>query len=110
MIDKTHFNRIFTNLITNAIEAIAEGVAGQLKIVVAVQENEISISLSDNGVGIEYEKLDRIFEPNFTTKSTGTGLGLAMVKGMLDAATATIAVTSLAGEGTTFTLSFPKIT
>jgi len=110
LIDKTHFNRIFTNLITNAIEAFAEGIAGQLKIVVSVKENEITISLSDNGVGIEHEKLDRIFEPNFTTKSTGTGLGLAMVKGMLDAATAKISVTSSPGVGSTFTLSFPKIT
>ena len=110
LIDKTHFNRIFTNLITNAIEAISDGVAGHLNIAVSVKENEITVSLSDNGVGIEQEKLNRIFEPNFTTKSKGTGLGLAMVKGMLDAAQASITVRSITGEGSTFTLSFPKIT
>ena len=81
-----------------------------MKIAVSVKENEITVSLSDNGVGIEQEKLDRIFEPNFTTKSTGTGLGLAMVKGMLDAAEAAITVRSIASKGSTFTLSFPKIT
>ncbi|MAZ36688.1 MAG: two-component sensor histidine kinase [Crocinitomicaceae bacterium] len=110
LIDKTHFNRIFTNLITNAIEAIGEGVEGQLKITVVVNENDIDVLLADNGIGIEPEKLGRIFEPNFTTKSTGTGLGLAMVKGMLDAAKASISVTSSAGEGSTFSLSFPKVT
>lgn len=109
LIDKTHFNRIFTNLITNATEAISEGDDGILSIKVSIEKN-IIIELSDNGIGIEPEKLNRIFEPNFTTKSTGTGLGLAMVKGMLDAANGTISVTSIVGEGTTFRLSFPLTT
>lgn len=110
LMDKTHLNRIFTNLITNAIEAIPEEREGELKIDFQQTREAISILLMDNGTGIEAEKLERIFEPNFTTKSTGTGLGLAMVKGMLDAAKGSISVKSEVGKGSTFIVSLPIAT
>lgn len=107
-IDKSHLNRIFTNLITNALEAILEGEKGEIKLSVVENGSLVSIVVSDNGSGIESEKLHRIFEPNFSTKSRGTGLGLAMVKGMLESAKGTIEVSSELGKGSQFTVTLPN--
>ena len=61
----------------------------------------------DNGHGIEQERLERIFEPKFTTKTHGLGLGLAMVRAIVQAAKGTISVASNLEEGTTFTVRLP---
>jgi len=82
--DKTQMNRLFTNLFTNAIEA-SDG-----KCILEVKEElyngSIRVSVTDNGEGIAPEMQSRIFIPNFTTKSSGTGLGLAMCKGIIEQA------------------------
>lgn len=98
--DKTQMNRLFTNLLTNAIEA-CEG-----KCILEVKEElfngSIRISIKDNGEGIAPEMQSRIFIPNFTTKSSGTGLGLAMCKGIIEQAKGKIWFETEKGKGTTF--------
>ncbi|AUC83736.1 ATP-binding protein [Lacinutrix sp. Bg11-31] len=105
--DRTQLIRVVTNLIKNGIQAIPEG--RQPKIVVNVsEENEtIKITVSDNGIGVSEENKPKIFEPKFTTKSSGMGLGLAMVKNIVETYGGTITFVSQKGEGTTFTVAFP---
>ncbi|MFI5130511.1 MAG: sensor histidine kinase [Chitinophagales bacterium] len=103
--DKTQMNRLFTNLFTNAIEA-SDG-----KCVLEVKEelfnSHIRISIRDNGEGIAPEMQSRIFSPNFTTKSSGTGLGLAMCKGIIEQAKGRIWFETEKGKGTTFHVELP---
>ena len=68
----------------------------------------IEIAISDKGIGIEQAKLDRIFEPRFTTKNHGLGLGLAMVKSIVEQASGKVVAKSIEGEGSTFYVSLPK--
>ncbi len=71
-------------------------------------DTEVKINISDNGVGISEENLDKVFEPKFTTKSSGMGLGLAMVKNIVETYKGTITFVTQENTGTTFTVSFPK--
>lgn len=84
MADKNQLNRVFTNLLKNAIQAIPKSKNGQIDIDILNNENDFIISIKDNGDGIAKDKYERIFEPNFTTKSSGTGLGLAICKNIID--------------------------
>jgi signal transduction histidine kinase len=68
----------------------------------------VKISVADNGVGIADEVKDKVFEPKFTTKSSGMGLGLGMVKNIVETYNGQISFTSQAGKGTVFTVVFPK--
>jgi signal transduction histidine kinase len=72
-------------------------------------ENFHRIEISDNGSGIDEEKKSKIFSPNFTTKSGGMGLGLAMVKNIIDNAGGEISFTSEKGSGTTFIITLPVL-
>ena len=81
--DKTHINRLFTNLIVNAIEA-SEGDKAYVSIHEYVEQDDIKIIVADKGKGITPEIAKYLFTPNFTTKSSGTGLGLAMCKGIVE--------------------------
>lgn len=106
--DKTQMNRLFTNLLLNAIQAIPEERKGQ--IVVRLQttaDHNVIISVSDNGEGISTEVQSRIFVPNFTTKSSGTGLGLAMCKNIAEQARGEIWFETKLNEGTTFYVKLP---
>jgi signal transduction histidine kinase len=105
--DKDYIIRILNNLIKNALQAIDNATHG--KIIVSLKSNntsEIIIEVSDNGNGIPDDIKHKIFVPNFTTKSTGSGLGLAMVKNMVEQLGGTIYFTSKVNEGTTFTIVF----
>lgn len=93
----------FVNLILNGIQSI-EG-KGTLEIKLIESTNEIVIQIQDSGNGIPEENLDRVFEPLFTTKQQGTGLGLASVKSIIDAHRGTISVTS---PPSIFTMRLPK--
>ena len=75
---------------------------------VASEGNNIKISVSDNGKGISDALKDLIFEPKFTTKSSGMGLGLPMIKNIVEAYDGTISFTSEEGIGTVFTIIIPK--
>jgi signal transduction histidine kinase len=98
---------VFNNLVLNAIQSIPEGNNGKIFVRQFVENSEYIITINDNGCGIDDDKLERIFEPNFTTKSSGTGLGLAIAKTIIENAKGKIFVKSKVGEGTEFRISFP---
>lgn len=93
------------NIIINAIEAM-DGGTGELKIVLSCNEENNMIEIADNGCGIPPENLSKLFEPFFTSKRNGIGLGLASTLNILQAHNATVEVKSKVGGGTTFLVSF----
>jgi signal transduction histidine kinase len=107
--DKTQMNRLFTNLLQNAIEACT----GKDKCRVMVDEmkknGQVRISVKDNGEGIPDEMQSKIFVPNFTTKSSGTGLGLAMCKSIVEQAGGRIWFETSDGEGSVFHVEMPTV-
>ncbi len=110
IMDRTQLIRIITNLVKNAIQAIPE--EQELKsIVVAVKriDNAVKISVKDNGIGIEMENIEHIFEPKFTTKTSGMGLGLGIIKNIIENYKGTITFETEYGKGTTFIVSLPII-
>ncbi|MDB0011351.1 ATP-binding protein, partial [Crocinitomicaceae bacterium] len=106
--DKDLMLRVFNNLIKNAIQAIIEKEDAAIHINVKSIDNKFSIEFTDNGSGIKEEIQHKIFVPYFTTKGTGTGLGLAMVKQIIENHRGTITFTSSEG-GTIFFITLPKI-
>ena len=106
--DKTQLIRVVTNLVKNAIQAIPENQTPKVVINVATKNNNVVITVADNGSGILEENLDKVFEPKFTTKTSGMGLGLAMVKNIVETHQGTITFVSEKDKGTTFTVSLPK--
>ena len=107
--DKTQMNRLFTNLFANAVEACNGNSFCSIEVNESRLENMIHISVKDNGEGIASEMQERIFVPNFTTKSSGTGLGLAMCKGIVEQAKGKIWFETEQGKGTTFHIELPLI-
>lgn len=107
--DKNQLLRVFSNLINNAIEAIEAKPGSEGTIVVETQSEgrENIFRITDTGKGIVPEEGERIFEPNFTTRSGGAGLGLAIVKGIVLSVGGSISFTSDPGKMTTFTIRFP---
>ncbi|MFL9483303.1 sensor histidine kinase [Chitinophagaceae bacterium LWZ2-11] len=105
--DKLQMNRLFTNLIKNGIEAAKEGEEAHITIKQKLQGNKIIITVTDTGLGIPDNMIEKIFRPNFTTKTSGTGLGLAMCKGIVEKAGGQISFTTKEGEGTTFIIELP---
>ncbi|WP_396210901.1 sensor histidine kinase [Flavobacterium sp.] len=108
--DRTQLVRIITNLVKNAIQAIPEEQV-EKSIIVAVKqfENNVNITVKDNGIGIETENVEYIFEPKFTTKTSGMGLGLGIIKNIIENYKGTITFETKYGKGTTFTVSLPII-
>lgn len=100
--DNTHFYQVLTNIFQNAIESSDT----ESKIFINLEKSHsfIVLKVRDQGTGISHEDLTRIFEPYFTKKSKGTGLGLALVKKLCDANHCNIRVKSVYGEGTEFEL------
>ncbi len=107
-LDKVHLNRIVTNLLTNAIQSIDKQANAKIEVWVFDEEKEVVLVVKDNGVGILKEDFNRIFEPKFTTKSSGMGLGLAMVKNIVESYNGSITVDSVRKKGATFTVTLPK--
>jgi len=100
--------RIVTNLVKNAAQALEESDNKKIEVTVIEEENNIIIIIADNGKGISNEDKEKVFEPQFTTKSSGTGLGLAMVKNIVEAYNGTISFTSQENTGTVFKIIIPK--
>ena len=98
--DRTHFYQIITNLVQNAIDASQE--TEEIQIRVLSRDKDILIQIIDNGSGISEENISRVFEPYYTNKKKGTGLGLALVKKLVDLNNAEIQVKSKIGLGSTF--------
>ena len=109
MADKDLMLRVFNNLIKNAIQSIRDGKGGVVQITLAKKENNYLLSFKDNGVGIAEDKHSKIFVPYFTTKSTGTGLGLAMVKQIIESHRGKIWFESEENKGTIFYIELPSI-
>jgi two-component system nitrogen regulation sensor histidine kinase NtrY len=107
-LDKTQLIRIVTNLVKNALQATENEKNPFINIEVISEGNTIKIIVSDNGKGISDEVKDLIFEPKFTTKSSGMGLGLPMIKNIIEAYDGIISFTSNEGVGTVFTVVLPK--
>lgn len=105
LLDTSQIKIALLNLIVNAIEAMEPSV-GKLTISTHLQENKYKIIISDNGCGISKENINRLFEPYFTSKPTGMGLGLAATLSILQAHNAHIEVQSELGRGTTFNITF----
>ncbi len=105
-VDPVQLCQVFTNLILNAIQAMPQG--GQLAIRCEVSDTGyVIVSLADTGIGISKDDLARIFEPLFTTKAKGIGLGLAVSKTFVEAHDGMIEVESEMGEGSTFKVRLP---
>lgn len=105
--DRDQLVRVMNNLINNSIQAIPEGREPEIQVRLSGVNDEVQISVRDNGMGIPAEQGDKIFEPRFTTKTGGMGLGLAMVKNIIDGFHGNIWFESHPGKGTSFHISLP---
>lgn len=106
-IDRTQMVRIITNLIKNALEACELIKEPKVQVIIEKKKKEVLISVIDNGEGISKELKNKIFEPKFTTKTSGMGLGLGMVKNLVDSYDGRISVRSKIDTGTIFSITFP---
>jgi len=106
--DSEKLIRVFNNIIKNAIQAMPEASKGRIEIKISPNEKHTLISFSDNGKGIDPELKNRLFEPNFTTKSSGMGLGLAICKNIIDSLDGKIWFSSKENEGTVFYIELIK--
>lgn len=102
MADKDQMLRVLNNLIKNGIQAVPDDRKPQILLGLIKDKNEWVLSVKDNGSGIPQDLQEKIFVPNFTTKSSGMGLGLAMVKNIIESANGNISFVSEDGIGTTF--------
>jgi signal transduction histidine kinase len=106
--DSRALHHILLNLVTNAVDALAECEHPRIIISAASNGRRVDIKIDDNGKGISEQNLQHLFQPFFTSKPTGTGLGLVIVKKMLSAMHGLIALESYPGIGTTVTISLNK--
>ncbi len=107
-LDKNHVIRIVTNLVKNAVQSVENKPNKKIEVKVFQQSENVILSVADNGIGIKETDKTKIFEPKFTTKSSGMGLGLGMVKNLVEAYGGSISVISEVGKGSVFTVRFPK--
>ncbi|AOW20900.1 sensor histidine kinase [Urechidicola croceus] len=107
-LDKMQITRVVTNLIKNSIQAMVDIDNPSVKVTVLDKGNDVVISVSDNGKGISDELKNKVFEPKFTTKTSGMGLGLPMVKNIIEAYGGVISFISDEDSGTVFTITLPK--
>jgi len=105
--DRIYLSRIITNLVTNAKQAESDERKLIINVDVEQHQRRVMISVQDNGIGIPENMYERIFEPNFTSKNSGMGLGLSMVRKMIEDYKGEIVVRSEVGKGSTFTITLP---
>jgi PAS domain S-box-containing protein len=104
-VDPVLLKRVLTNLTINAVQAMPKG--GKLVIECSKEDESLSVTVRDTGEGVAPENLEKIFNPFFTTKAKGQGLGLAVCKRLIEAQSGTIALKSELGKGSTFTVKIP---
>ncbi|MGD2096435.1 MAG: PAS domain S-box protein [Desulfobacterales bacterium] len=107
MADPMQLQQVFLNLMFNAIEAMPQDGALAVKTLLDDSDNMLRIAISDSGKGMEPSVLDQIFQPFFTTKRKGSGLGLSICQRLIDQHSGTISAESAPGKGTVFTLQIP---
>jgi nitrogen fixation/metabolism regulation signal transduction histidine kinase len=105
--DRIYLSRIITNLVTNARQAESDERKLIINVDLEQHQRSVMISVQDNGIGIPENIYERIFEPNFTSKNSGMGLGLSMVRKMVEDYKGEITVKSEVGKGSTFTITLP---
>ena len=106
LVDHDQMQRVFVNILRNSIQAMPQG--GTITVDIAVDDHGCIVRLADNGPGIPPEIRSRIFEPNFSTKSEGMGLGLAIARKIVEDAGGRIVCESEVGRGTTFEIRLPR--
>jgi len=106
-LDKSQIIRIVNNLVKNAIQALDDKEHKEIEVSIYKENGSVIFTVADNGKGISEEDKSRVFEPKFTTKSSGMGLGLPMVKNIVKAFDGDISFTSKENKGTVFTVSLP---
>jgi two-component system nitrogen regulation sensor histidine kinase NtrY len=107
--DKEMLLRVLNNLVSNGIQAVTLNNTAHIVIAVDVSEELAFVRVMDNGTGIPEDQIQTIFEPYFTTKSTGTGLGLAMVKQIVETHHGSIEIERTSAEGTTVLVTLPRL-
>lgn len=107
--DKDQLLKCFNNLFRNAIEARQDNLESLIRILMYCKNSDVYIEIRDNGVGIPEALAQKIFTPNFTTKSSGTGLGLAFVKQAIENIDGSITFDTAAGSGTIFYIRIPMV-
>ncbi|MGL5111668.1 MAG: sensor histidine kinase [Flavobacterium sp.] len=108
--DRSQLIRVITNLVKNAIQALAPSQDDKsIRVAVKRAQNHVVILVQDNGIGVAEEVIPRIFEPKFTTKSSGMGLGLGIIKNIIENYNGTITFETQLGKGTTFRVTLPII-
>jgi len=106
--DKEHISRAFINLVKNAIQSVPEGKQGNIEIVLEkTDQNMAIIKVKDNGKGIPEDIRDRLFQPNFTTKSSGMGMGLAITKNIITTSGGNISYETELNKGSLFIVELP---
>jgi signal transduction histidine kinase len=109
-LDENQIEQVLVNILLNAIQAIDNNGTISIKTGANTKENELKIEITDSGCGIAKEQIDKIFDPFFSTKSKGTGLGLAVSYGIINSHEGNIKVDSRSGQGTRFTITLPLLT
>jgi signal transduction histidine kinase len=104
-VDFNQMVQVFVNLFQNANQAMSDG--GKLFITTHSENGDVDVEIEDTGEGIPQENMERIFAPFFTTRTEGTGLGLAVISRILEQHNAQISVESQIGIGTKFTVRLP---
>jgi nitrogen fixation/metabolism regulation signal transduction histidine kinase len=108
--DREQMLRVFNNLIKNAIQATEKCDTGKIELECSLtNDKNVLIKIIDNGIGIAEENFEKIFVPNFTTKSAGTGLGLAMVKNIIESFGGKVYFESQINKGSTFFIELPLL-
>jgi signal transduction histidine kinase len=108
-VDRNLWIQVMVNLLQNAQQALIGREEGKIQVNIYVVEQRCLIEVIDNGCGISSEEAERIFTPHFTTKSSGSGIGLSLVKQIVEKHGGTIAFESEENEGTTFRLEMPTL-
>ena len=105
---RSHLLRVFNNLISNAVDAVSEEAVPRILLSLNQTASGLEVLIQDNGEGIPKERLKKVFEPRFTSKSGGTGLGLTIAKSIVDQLDGRIEVSSKPGFGATFRVFFKR--
>jgi len=112
--DREELRRVYINLLKNALQALPDGREGRVRVTAQVDEDDgdgpsVYSEVADNGTGIPPEVQDKVFQPNFSTKTSGTGLGLAIAQKSIDELGGDIGYETTEGEGTTFWIRLPLV-
>jgi two-component system sensor histidine kinase HydH len=105
MLDADRMKQVFMNVILNSMQAMPEGGRLAIRCRYHDEDGKVQVEISDTGIGMSREVLARVFEPFFSTRSGGTGLGLANVKKIMDQHGGSISIESAEGEGTNVIIS-----